>query len=213
MYLGTWLKKPQSFCGFMVSAGLSIWLLTICSAKTHYQKNKKNPRKGIARPQSQFPHSCVCERFMYSHDRSAYSTTGKYVDRSWEYINRSQTHECGNWDWGLAVPEKEYIGVNGIFLAVWCMYKQINPRLKESSHVCKIAELWMRSSRLVRASGCQCQSQNSPGLKNVPGSDRQICICIWSFFNIGFRWFFPITFFWRSFSTTTLSQHQILRFL
>jgi hypothetical protein len=21
----------------------------------------------------------------------------KYVDRSWEYINRSQTHECGNW--------------------------------------------------------------------------------------------------------------------
>ncbi len=26
----------------------------------------------------------------------------KYVGRSWEYINRSrtQTHECGNWDWG-----------------------------------------------------------------------------------------------------------------
>ena len=23
------------------------------------------PRKGIARPQSQFPHSCVCERFIY----------------------------------------------------------------------------------------------------------------------------------------------------
>ncbi len=22
----------------------------------------------------------------------------RYVDRSWEYINRSQTHECGNWD-------------------------------------------------------------------------------------------------------------------
>jgi hypothetical protein len=21
-----------------------------------------------------------------------------YVDRSWEYINRSQTRECGNWD-------------------------------------------------------------------------------------------------------------------
>jgi hypothetical protein len=20
------------------------------------------------------------------------------ADRSWEYINRSQTHECGNWD-------------------------------------------------------------------------------------------------------------------
>ena len=27
---------------------------------------------GIAWPQSQFPHSCVCERFIYSQDRSTY---------------------------------------------------------------------------------------------------------------------------------------------
>ncbi len=25
------------------------------------------------------------------------------VSGLWEYINRSQTHECGNWDWGCAV--------------------------------------------------------------------------------------------------------------
>ncbi len=61
------------------------------------------PRKLIAQPQSQFPHSCVCERFICSQDRSAFSATGKYVDRFWEYINRSQTHECGNWDWGRAI--------------------------------------------------------------------------------------------------------------
>jgi hypothetical protein len=30
------------------------------------------PRKGIARPQSQFPHSCICERFIYSHERSTF---------------------------------------------------------------------------------------------------------------------------------------------
>jgi hypothetical protein len=32
----------------------------------------------------------------------------KYVDRSWEYINRShsQTHECRNWGWGRAIPRK-----------------------------------------------------------------------------------------------------------
>jgi hypothetical protein len=30
----------------------------------------------------------------------------KYVDRSWEYKNRSQTHECGNWDWDRAIPRK-----------------------------------------------------------------------------------------------------------
>jgi hypothetical protein len=40
----------------------------------------------------------------------------KYVDRSWVYINLSQTHECGNWDWAAQFPEKEYI--NGIFVAV-----------------------------------------------------------------------------------------------
>ncbi len=30
----------------------------------------------------------------------------KYVDGSWEYINRSQTHECENWDWGHAIARK-----------------------------------------------------------------------------------------------------------
>jgi hypothetical protein len=37
----------------------------------------------------------------------------KYVYRSWDYINHSQTHKCGNWGWEAALfPEKEYI--NGI---------------------------------------------------------------------------------------------------
>ncbi len=30
----------------------------------------------------------------------------QYVDWSWEDINRSQTHECGYWDWGRAIPRK-----------------------------------------------------------------------------------------------------------
>ncbi len=34
----------------------------------------------------------------------AYSAAGKYVDRSWKYINHTQTHECGTWDWGRAIP-------------------------------------------------------------------------------------------------------------
>jgi hypothetical protein len=73
------------------------------SAKTQYRKFETNiPRNGIAGPQSQFPHSCLCERFIYSHDRSAYSAAVKDVDRFWEYIKRSQTHECGNWD--RAIP-------------------------------------------------------------------------------------------------------------
>ncbi len=30
----------------------------------------------------------------------------KYVVRSWKYINRPQTHECGNCDWGRAISRK-----------------------------------------------------------------------------------------------------------
>jgi hypothetical protein len=40
-------------------------------------------------------------------DRSVYFAAVNYVDRSWKYINRSQTRECGNWDWGRAIPRKE----------------------------------------------------------------------------------------------------------
>ncbi len=55
---------------------------------------------------SQFLHSYICEKFIYFQDQSAYSASGKYVDQSWEYIKRSQTHECGNWDWGRAITRK-----------------------------------------------------------------------------------------------------------
>ncbi len=67
--------------------------------RTNTENWKKNiPRKGIAWQQSQFPNSYVCERFIYSHDHSAFSAAGKIVDQFWEYIIRSQTHECENWD-------------------------------------------------------------------------------------------------------------------
>jgi hypothetical protein len=59
------------------------------------------------------PHSCVCERFIHT----TVSLPILLQDRSWEFINRSQIHKCGNWDWGYAIPRKEYI--NGIFVAVW----------------------------------------------------------------------------------------------
>ncbi len=103
------------------------------TAMTQYQKFKTNiPREGIAWPQSQFAHSCVCERFTYSHDRSAFPV-GKYVDRSWEYINRSQTHECGNWDWGRAIP---FLGIHTWDFVAVCkhrlthvLYRQYTPTL------------------------------------------------------------------------------------
>ncbi len=63
----------------------------------HNTENSKQilPEKEL-RGLSQFPNSCV-------------SAAGKYVDGSWEYINRSQTHECGNWDWGHTIS---FLGIH-----------------------------------------------------------------------------------------------------
>ncbi len=41
------------------------------------------PRKGYARPQSQFPYSCVCICATYSQDRSIYFPVAEQADRSW----------------------------------------------------------------------------------------------------------------------------------
>ncbi len=38
--------------------------------------------------------------------RSVFFAAANYVDRSGEYINPSQTHECGNWDWSRTIPRK-----------------------------------------------------------------------------------------------------------
>jgi hypothetical protein len=73
----------------------------LTTAKKQYRKFETNiPKKGIARPQSQFPHACVCGRFLYIPiiGLPILLQEKLYVDRSWEYINRSQTHECENWD-------------------------------------------------------------------------------------------------------------------
>jgi hypothetical protein len=40
----------------------------------------------------------VCDLYSIFPDRSAYLAAAKYADRSWEYINRSQIHECGNFE-------------------------------------------------------------------------------------------------------------------
>jgi hypothetical protein len=57
------------------------------------------PFLGIARPQSQFPHSCVWDsRFIYFQDRSTYFPAAEYADRRWKFLNLSQIYECRNWE-------------------------------------------------------------------------------------------------------------------
>jgi hypothetical protein len=77
----TLIPEDVCFCPLAITKEEEIEVEpTLCSfltvadhtEKTQYQKFETNiPRKGIAQPQSQFPHSSVCERFIYFHDRSA----------------------------------------------------------------------------------------------------------------------------------------------
>ncbi len=53
---------------------------------------------GIARPQSQLRHSCICERLIYSQDWSKYFPAAEQTDISWKYINLSQIYQCRNWE-------------------------------------------------------------------------------------------------------------------
>jgi hypothetical protein len=56
------------------------------------------PRKGIARPQSPFPHSFVCERSIFPRSAHLFSCSSICRPIPGIYINRSQKHECRNWD-------------------------------------------------------------------------------------------------------------------
>jgi hypothetical protein len=42
-------------------------------------------------PTSSYTHIFICDKFIFFQDQSAYSATGKYVDRSWEYTYKSLT--------------------------------------------------------------------------------------------------------------------------
>ncbi len=80
------------------------------TAKTQYRKFETNiPRKGIASPRSQFPHSFVCEQFIYYQDWSALFCCGKRCGPNLGIYNFAQTHECGNWAWGSTIT---FLGIH-----------------------------------------------------------------------------------------------------
>ncbi len=71
----------------------------------HRKSHLCSRRKGIARPQSQFPHfMCLWEIYIFPRSVHIFSCSRIGRPSVGIYINHSQTHECGNWDWGPAAP-------------------------------------------------------------------------------------------------------------
>ncbi len=76
-----------------------------CKDKIPKFRNKYFQKRniGVSVPISTF----MCLGVMYISPQSVcLFCWRKYVDRSWDYINRSQTHECGNRGWGRAIPRR-----------------------------------------------------------------------------------------------------------
>ncbi len=81
------------------------YIMLHCKDKTPKFRNKYSQTRniGVSVPISTFMRLWVIYIFPWSVCLFCWR---KYVDKSWDYINSSQTHECGNWGWGRAIPRK-----------------------------------------------------------------------------------------------------------
>jgi hypothetical protein len=74
----------------------------------------------------------------------------KYVERSWDYINLSQTHECGNRGWGRAIPRKGIhkwdfcCSVAFVQIPIWVL-RVLNVILQSTVKLDESSSFWLES--------------------------------------------------------------------
>ncbi len=116
----------------------------------------------IDRHQSQFPHSCVFERFIYSQDRSTFFSCSSRIGRPIVGIyKRSQTHECWNWDLGCTIP---FLGIfvsnfQYFVFAVWAsnaLRGLLNMNAKKELTFCVWSVHFLCWAIIVRIFFCFC---------------------------------------------------------
>ncbi len=126
---------PLSRVGYIV-------LVLHCKDKIPKFQNKYSQKRniGVAVPISTFMRLWVI--YIFSRSVSLFCWR-KYVDRSWDYINRSQAHECWSWGWGRAIPRK------GIHKGDFRCSVVVEPRGLEHQRV-RIWNCEVRRSRILR---------------------------------------------------------------
>ncbi len=100
---------------------LKSWLLCI---KCIYHTATKIPfmysQKRNCAAQYQFPHSCICERFIYSQNRSTYFPAAKYIGRPIVGIYKSLAE---TWMWKLGLTACNSFSGNICFeFLVLCLF-------------------------------------------------------------------------------------------
>jgi hypothetical protein len=90
---------------------VSCWIFNIDGSRIHCKDKIPKFRKKYSQKRnigaSVQISTFICLWVIYIFPRSVcLFCWRKYVDRSWDCINRLQTHEYGNWGWGRAIPRK-----------------------------------------------------------------------------------------------------------
>ncbi len=77
-----WLCNCSTLNFLIYEENLISFIISVHTEKTQYRKSDTNiPRKGIARPQSQFPHSCFYMSDLYISKLGLPIGCRKYMDR------------------------------------------------------------------------------------------------------------------------------------
>ncbi len=85
---------------------------------------------------------CLWENYISRMGLSILLPPNMYVDRSWEYINRSKTHECGNRDWGRAIPRR---GMHKMGFSLQWEVQSSDEKMYGMDHVSTISScLWLK---------------------------------------------------------------------